>query len=116
MLTRWPTLVPTAVGNDTAAPLNLDFDEERSEGNVVAMPQLISVLAAIVVCSLFFFFFGDWGKFEPCVRRLRERKWIKVVQGFGGNLKVGFYWLKDGSNFFVIGPRGIYQSLSVYIR
>lgn len=46
MLTRWLPLAPTP-GNCTAAA-NLDLEEERTEGNAVAMPQLMSVLAAMV--------------------------------------------------------------------
>ena len=54
MLTRWLTLAPK-LGNGTAAA-NLDLEEERTEGNAVAMPQLISVLAAMVLV------FGAWEK------------------------------------------------------
>ena len=70
MLTRL-TLTP---GNDTAVPANLDLEEEKTEGNaVVAMPQLIRVLAAMakVLWEL-------WGKvFFGNMKVKGKRWWIK---------------------------------------
>ena len=75
----------------------MDLEEERTEGNAVAMPQLISVLAAMVLV------FGAW---EKVIERKESLEYEGVVVGFGRNLKVDCYWLKEGNNSFAIGPHG----------
>ena len=58
MVKRDEALAPT-LGRGVAVA-NLDFEEERTDGKaVVAMPQLINVLAAICLW-LKFCVFGDW--------------------------------------------------------
>ena len=67
---------PPTLGNKTEAPppVNLDLEEEKTEGNaVVAMPQLIRVLAAMakVLWEL-------WGKvFFGNMKVKGKRWWIK---------------------------------------
>ena len=73
--------VPLTLGSGIEEA-NLDFEDERSEGKAVAMPQLINVLVAILLepvnkCEAAFLRMGD-GEIEVSIGNIAGRDIGKI--------------------------------------
>lgn len=102
------------------AVANLDFEEERTDGQTAATPQLINEFAAIF---LNFFLqnqrtkekkkmqvdFGteDGEMAEQSIMGKRKRGFILfyLFLGIFANPNVDFDWVRSGRFFYIIGPR-----------